>query len=250
MTFTKEELHFAAEDFVLRGWRVVRIDNPVYGETEGALASLGVDYIACVAKAIREQYAGPLYGIGFSLGGFLLLKKARSFDRVVTIGAPCEPDRYLDKMPDHSLKALMYMAGSSDANQLRDALIEQRVVASDLGNVPLLLIHGGKDKTVPPDEMNRIASRAGGGVLHLTYPSESHGCMDALEEIWAECLEWFRVEPSDRKPLQVIESPPGILSSIIDTVVSARDARLVRSVGLRLAGMPKLLHRSAQALRA
>jgi pimeloyl-ACP methyl ester carboxylesterase len=250
VTFAKEELHFAAETFAERGWRVVRIDNPAYGQTPGTLQQIGIGYIHSVADQVRERYASPVMGIGFSLGGYLLLRNARAFDRVVTIGAPCEPDRYVAELPDHSRRALGHMIGEHDRQRLRAMLAHNRLQRAELGTTPLLLVHGGRDRTVPVSEMACIAAKAQGPVVPMTYPSESHGCRGSLEDIWAQCLEWFDVEPTDRKPLHAMQVEPTALQQAVQLAshAGARMRQSARQLTLRTVQVAGSV-RNAVALR-
>lgn len=197
VTGSKEELHAVAQPFLCRGFAVARIDNPQYGETTGLLEHASVrnparvlDALAGDARLDRDN----LHLLGMSMGGFFALHSApdSAARSVITIAAPCAPDRYLHQLPGMNITAISHMTGLQSMPQIRKFC--ERLSLHDVCptiDVPVKLFHGGRDRTVPISEVHRLADAISGPVSVTIWDRDHHTCLEHFDEIVAESLEWL-----------------------------------------------------------
>jgi pimeloyl-ACP methyl ester carboxylesterase len=182
VTFTKEELHYHALTYSARGYNVVRLDNPVYGETKGLLRAMGLRYPTDVTEAVRESFPGlPVYMHGMSYGGHVTLWNADSVDGWSTLSAPYNARPYYHKLPYHSRQALVAMFGSDK--------VSKWMSAPPPIHRPGVVLHGARDKTIPLAEAHRIAKHARSYMS--VFPREGHSAPHRYSTIAALNLNWF-----------------------------------------------------------
>ncbi|MCW2925827.1 MAG: alpha/beta hydrolase [Thermoleophilia bacterium] len=197
ITGTKEELHAFLQPLLRRGIAVARIDNPVYGETEGLL-----DHVSVVnARRVLEHLEGDarldprrLHLHGMSLGANFALQSARGSNAasVTVICAPFRPGRYFRELPTLNLTALQHMTQRRDVDDLvrfaEDNTLE--FVAPEL-TMPVRIFHGGRDRTIPVADGHDLARAVAGPVALTVYERDHHNCLEHLDEITALTLELF-----------------------------------------------------------
>src|SRR5690606_3134996 len=125
ITGTKEELHAFAMPMLRRGVAVARIDNPMYGETEGVLDAGNVPNARYVLEALADDErldSANLHLYGMSLGAnFALAASVES--RAASLSVICppfEPSRYFRELPTLNLSALQHMTQTRDIDALMD----------------------------------------------------------------------------------------------------------------------------------
>jgi dienelactone hydrolase len=198
ITMAKEEMHPYAEPMLRRGVAVCRIDSPRYGETTGMLALGSERNPAAVAEHLSHDPridTDRIHLFGLSMGGVWALHSAATptvARSVTTIATPFRPEEYLDELPTMNLTALQHMTGARNFDEVlavAHAMNLDRVGASI--EIPIRAYHGGRDRTVPPSELDRFAMSLSAPVSTQLFERDHHGCVEHLETIVGETLAWI-----------------------------------------------------------
>ncbi len=196
ITGTKEELHAFAMPMLRRGVAVARIDNPMYGETEGRLEPTNVANARCVLDALAtDSRLDPdsLHLYGMSLGASFAIEAALG-SRAASLSVICppfEPSRYFRELPTLNLTALQHMTQRRDLDDLMDFVRESdRTHVAPQLTIPVRIFHGGRDRTIPVADAHLFASALGGPSAVTVYERDHHNCLEHLDEITALILEF------------------------------------------------------------
>lgn len=179
---TKEEFPALEAHFLRRGVATLSVDGPGQGEGR-SLGPLRPDISAAVAAIAAHLRGlgldGPLALVGMAFGGHLALRAAA---RVTEVAAAVSINGF------HNLGAMwpafppVYRDNMRFALDARDAAeAEARAAAFTLAgtaprDLPVLILHGGRDRIFPPDQGDAQARWAGPGAeLHI-YPEGNHVC--------------------------------------------------------------------------
>ncbi len=196
ITGTKEELHAFAMPMLRRGVAVARIDNPMYGETEGFLELSNVPN----ARYVLEQLAtdprldtSSLHLYGMSMGANFALEAALR-SRAATLSVICppfEPSRYFRGLPTLNLTAVQHMTQRRDIDDLMDfARANDRLDTAPQLTLPVRIFHGGRDRTIPVVDAHLLAASLGGPSAVTIYERDHHNCLEHLDEITAHVLDF------------------------------------------------------------
>lgn len=196
ITGTKEELHAYAMPLLRRGIAVTRIDNPIYGETEGVLDHVSVPNARVVLDHLaHDPRLDPesLHLHGMSLGANFALRAAHGSRAasVTVICPPFQPGRYFRGLPTLNLSALQHMTQRADLDDLLAFAEENDLsqVAPEL-TLPVRIFHGGRDRTIPVQDGHDLAASVGGPVALTVYDRDHHNCLEHIDEIAALTLEF------------------------------------------------------------
>jgi alpha-beta hydrolase superfamily lysophospholipase len=247
ITGTKEELHPFAQPMLRRGMAVARIDNPMYGETEGTLDLHNVPNARYVLEHLaQDQRLDPnsLHLHGMSMGANFALESALD-SRAATLSvicAPFEPSRYFRDLPTLNLTAVQHMTQRRDLEDLLafTALNDRARTAAQL-KIPVRIFHGGRDRTIPVEDAYLLARALQGPSAVTVYERDHHSCLEHMDEITALVLEFIQ------DPVAVCDRAAAIelIDEAASVQISDHDAALVRagtSPGPRgLARLPFLL---------
>lgn len=166
---------------------------------------------AMIGRALAEVRAcppGPVGLIGSSMGGAVALhlaacygrREARAVDRLLLLAPSLDfiATRRL-AMGDDGLERWRQMGQAVFYNYRRRrpeavhyGLIEdlrQYDAWSTAIDLPIAIIHGRRDDSVPADQSQRFA--AGRPNVALTLVDSDHELLDQLELIWRVAAEWF-----------------------------------------------------------
>ena len=196
ITGTKEELHAFAMPMLRRGVAVVRIDNPMYGETEGILDSPNVTNARFVLDELAKDSrldSGSLHLYGMSLGANFAIEAALG-SRAASLSVICppfEPSRYFRELPTLNLTALQHMTQRRDLDDLMVFAGENdRLHTAPQLTIPVRIFHGGRDRTIPVADAHLFAAALGGPSAVTVYERDHHNCLEHLDEITANILEF------------------------------------------------------------
>ena len=187
-TRTKLYTRPLSADLVRHGFAVLNAEYRRVGGGGGWPATFD-DARAVVALAREQPEAASVAVLGHSAGGHLALYAAAEggLDAVVALAAPSD----LEAKPGPETQALM--GGTPSA-------VPERYV---LGNpirrlpigVPVLLVHGTRDETVPPRRSRDFATaaRAAGDDVTLVEPDADHRqVIDPRHPAWKPVPAWLR----------------------------------------------------------
>jgi dipeptidyl aminopeptidase/acylaminoacyl peptidase len=135
---------------------------------------------------------------GESRGGVMAFMAARDgfpANAVATFGAFTDLDAYI-RSAGPQLEALSRQIWP-DIETRRDEIMRRRSAVSwpEKLRVPVLLMHGGADKSVDPVHSKRLAERvraAGGAVELVVFDGDNHVLRANQEERDRRAVEWFR----------------------------------------------------------
>lgn len=133
------------------GYKVIGVDAPAHGDSEGSESS--VFLFEKSLQALYTKYGKAHAFIGHSLGGgvgFFAMKNGIPFDKYVSISAPSIPDLILHESLDR-------IGASEKCIETMSTLIEERIGspfknftatywAQFAPNIPYLIIHDRQDK--------------------------------------------------------------------------------------------------------
>jgi predicted amidohydrolase/dienelactone hydrolase len=195
----KEELQATAEYLLARGLAVIAIDGPGQGEASYELAiepayervaTAAADYL----KGRDDLDPGRIGVFGVSLGGYYAARSAAYEPRVraaVALAGPYRFDLDWDTLPPQTRTTFQHRSGAASPAGARE-----RAGALTLEDAapriacPLLVVHGGRDRLVPPYHAERLAREAPGAEL-LMYPDGSHGVTNHAFESRATMADWL-----------------------------------------------------------
>jgi dienelactone hydrolase len=196
----KEELHTYGEDFLRRGLAVLAIDGPGQGEMEFEFP-LRHDYEVPIRYAVdylekRPDVDGKRVGLmGVSFGGQFVVRAAAFEPRIKAIIENCGPydqSEHFAGKPQITRAAIIHrlkVANEEQAlNQLKQFTLQG--VAEKVQS-PLLVIHGGRDRLVPPSEGKRIATEAANAELWL-FEDGNHVCNNIPYKHRPQQADWMR----------------------------------------------------------
>lgn len=191
------------------GHPVVAFDFRGHGRSEGggvATVRHFRDDVAAACRSLREEEPGrPVVVVGHSMGGAAAILAAADgapVDGVVVVAAPVDvldaTATYLRSrgLPGRPLVTLLLPFWKVRIREPLHRLVPGRR-ARELGDRPVLVIHGSDDERVPPEDGEALA-RASGGRL-LAVPGVDH--VEVLERAEvAEAVASFVREEIDAGP--------------------------------------------------
>lgn len=196
ITGTKEELHAFVMPILRRGVAIARIDNPMYGETEGVLDLHNVPNARYVLDHLaRDERLDPdsLHLYGMSLGANFSMEAALG-SRAASLSLICppfEPSRYFRDLPTLNLTALQHMTQRRDLEDLMAFVRDNdRVDTAPQLQMPVRIFHGGRDRTIPVEDAHALAAALPGPTALTVYERDHHTCLEHLDEITALVLEF------------------------------------------------------------
>ena len=195
----KEELQATAEYFLARGLAVLAVDGPGQGETEYLLpiesayervTSAIVDFLSG-----RDDVDADRIGLfGVSLGGYYAARSAAYEPRlsaVVDLAGPYRFGEDWEGKPPQTRRTFQVRSGAASESHARE-LAKQMTLAdvAPLITVPMLVVHGGVDTIVLPENAQRLAMAAPGAEL-VMYQDGNHGVTNQAFESRSLMADWL-----------------------------------------------------------
>jgi dipeptidyl aminopeptidase/acylaminoacyl peptidase len=132
--------------------------------------------------------------MGVSLGGYYAARCAAYEPRLraaVALAGPYRFDLDWDTRPPQSRATFQQRSGASSPEEAR-----QRAAALTLEQaapritIPLLVVHGQRDRLVLPQQAERLAAEAPGAEL-VMYPQGNHGVTNQAYECRSMMADWL-----------------------------------------------------------
>jgi len=192
-----------AKRFGPKGWDVLAYDGRAQGASEGNACTYGVLEKDDLSKALDALKADRVVLFGGSLGAAVALQAAPLDARIAGVIAE-SPFSSLaevarDRAPwfatDAEVASALTIAGQKGGFEVDDA---SPVVSAPRIRVPVLLIHGERDRDTRPEHSRRIEAALTGPKRLLIVPGAGHD--DALRgaAVWAEIEGWLSALDLDR----------------------------------------------------
>ncbi len=195
----KEELQATAEHMLRRGLAVIAIDGPGQGEAEYEfpIEPAYERVVTAVADYLkgRDDVDPDRIGVfGVSLGGYYAARSAAYEPRVraaVELAGPYRFDLDWDTLPPQTRTTFQHRSGAASPAQAREraAALTLEDAAARI-SCPLLVVHGGRDRLIPPYHAERLAREAPGAELMMD-PDGSHGLTNHAFESRAAMADWL-----------------------------------------------------------
>jgi acetyl esterase/lipase len=184
-----------ARDLTAHGWAVANIEYRSNGNGGGwpvTLEDVRAAIGAVAATPWRAGWAGPLVGIGHSVGGQLVLLSADLLDAVVALAPVTDSARTYREGLGENAAAEFFGTSPQGAPAVYEAA--SPVWQLPLG-LPALVVHGAVDQRVPVEHSQDFvaAARSAGDRVDFHSP---HG-LDHLEAIdpvtsnWTQARHWL-----------------------------------------------------------
>ncbi|MET0556262.1 MAG: alpha/beta fold hydrolase [Vicinamibacteria bacterium] len=192
-----------AKRFGPLGWDVLAYDSRAHGASGGDACTYGAREKRDLVRVLDEAKADRVVLFGSSLGAAVALQAAPLDARVrgVIAQSPFSSLEEIarDRAPWFATDAEIARALDIAQMQGRFTLADASPVASarDI-RVPVLLIHGVRDRDTRPAHSERIAAALAGPKRLLLVPGAGHD--DTLRDpaIWSEIEGWLAALPLDR----------------------------------------------------
>ena len=178
----------------------VRFDFPGHGESGGTTRELtissAVDALRAVVKLAsghRQLSGGRIGAVGASFGGTVLMRAARRVEglRAMVLRSPVS-DYVAVRTAQLGEQGLSHWerSGFSDVASasghhptpfefLRDAQAHDAFAEASRTELPLLVVHGGADATVPVEQSERLVAAWGRDADLIVFASADHSMSDA-----------------------------------------------------------------------
>ncbi len=199
------ENHFFAQDFLKAGFNVFNFDGPGQGEMHQKMRLIP-DYEKAIHAIIDWFEVNNDFHInldrigvmGISFGGFSSIKAAAldsRIDCVISNGgyAYFPPLSHLKKLSIPTRRSIYYMTGYQKMSEVDEHFGHLDIKTCPPLDRPMLIIQGGKDKTVPPEHADYFMEWATGNEKELFYIEDAnHCCQDYFDLITPYTIDWLR----------------------------------------------------------
>jgi pimeloyl-ACP methyl ester carboxylesterase len=202
LTITKDHpsVVAVAEALAAAGFAVIAYDGRGHGGSEGR-CTLGTDEVLDVAAAVAWAGAAgrPVVAVGSSMGAIAVLRYAATDDQLAGVVAVSAPARWRI----HSARALL--AAGMTRTGLGRRVVERRTgvrlattwaaapAPQDVvGRVscPAAIIHGGRDRFIPPSEAVRLHDRLTGARRLDIVEGMGHGFGAGAADAIVGAVRW------------------------------------------------------------
>lgn len=195
---TKEELRSTEALFLERGLATLALDGPGQGESEYALPIQAdwedVGHAVLDWVETRPDLDADRVGVwGVSLGGYYAPRMASGEPRIRAVAAlagPYDWGAVWDGLPELTRRTFTFRSHAADQDEARE-LAQRLTLAGRTATIacPLLVVFGARDRLIPPDGAERLASETGGTLLML--PDGNHGCMNVAAKHRYKTADWM-----------------------------------------------------------
>jgi 2,6-dihydroxypseudooxynicotine hydrolase len=195
---TKEQFSTYEPYFLERGLATLSFEGPGQGEARYALPFSAPAYARAVAALAGTIPSLPVDAdrvavVGTSFGGHLALRHASlvpGLRGVVDISGPYDL-RDFEAMQPVLQDGFTDLVGASTraeaARLLADVTLDG---ALDALAVPVLVLHGGRDRVVPPEHGERIAAALGARAELRLEPEGTHSCNNLHTVVRPAVADW------------------------------------------------------------
>lgn len=197
---SKEEMHRFSEVFLARGMATLAIDGPGQGELD--LCSLLRPDWEQVAGAVADHLAGVaevdggrIGVVGVSLGGYFASRAAAADRRIraaACVGGCFDLGAAWSSLAVLSRLAFQARSGAADAEEAQ--AIARRFTLADMpatSGVPLLVVHGGRDRLFLPAQAHALAEHFGPGAQLVVDERGNHVLHNLAYRVRPMVADWM-----------------------------------------------------------
>jgi dipeptidyl aminopeptidase/acylaminoacyl peptidase len=175
-------------------------DQQTYGKDQfGGADVRDIHQLIELAKKLPAADADNIFLYGISRGGMMSYLTARQRDDIRAMAITGAPTNLVTELPRKPEMELIFRSLIPDYDQNKVKELEQRSVmywAEELpATLPILLIYGGQDQRVHPDNSKLLAAKLTGlkrPVRLIEFKDADHLLTDYKEQERQAMLSWFR----------------------------------------------------------
>ena len=202
----KEELSAYDPLFHERGMATIAVDGPAQGETwfNHGMTDRYHEYISAMVDHVLDVDpdgvdTSRLGVMGVSLGGYYAPHSAANeprFSACAGISGPFTVGPISNRRSDLHREQFIWGCKVDDAMEA-DEITESMSLRGDIENLtaPSLMVTGAHDVIIPPEQTERIATRAPNGE-YVLYPDGNHVCNNVSYKYKPLVADWFRTQLS------------------------------------------------------
>jgi alpha-beta hydrolase superfamily lysophospholipase len=183
-----------ADQFVRRGFDVVAYDSRAHGESGGLTCTYGYYEKLDLQRVLDTIETGPIVVMGNSLGAAVALQAAADdgrIDGVIAVETFSDLRTVaLERAPfflTHGMTRRAFAIAEAAGGFEVDAVSPVRAAAGI--KVPVLLIHGARDRETPPEHSGRVFRALSGPKRLLVVDGAGHN--RSLAPSWPEIHDWM-----------------------------------------------------------
>lgn len=185
-------------------------DQQRYGKDQfGGADVKDIHQLIELAKKLPAADAENIFLYGISRGGIMSYLTARQRDDIRAMAITGAPTDLVTELPRLPEMELIFRSLIPNYDQNKQQALQQRSVlywAEELpANLPILLMYGGEDQRVHPDNSKRLATKLTElkrPVKLIEFTDADHLLTDYKEQERQAMLHWFRQhQRSSQKPL-------------------------------------------------
>jgi len=183
------------ERFVQRGFDVIAYDSRAHGDSEGEACTYGYYEKRDLHRVLDTVPPGPIVLVGTSLGAAVALQEAADDPRVSAVVAA---ETFSDLRTIARYRAPFFLTEATIRKAF--SLAEARghfevdavspVAAATRITIPVLLIHGARDKDTPPEHSQRVFGALRGPKRLILVPGAGHN-KSLAGDVWREIEPWI-----------------------------------------------------------
>jgi pimeloyl-ACP methyl ester carboxylesterase len=210
-----------AERFTPQGYDVLAYDSRAHGQSGGEHCTYGFHERRDVSRALDAVGAAEAILFGSSMGGAVALQAAAVEPRIRGVIAQSafadlgevvreRARRFGPLVRASEVRAALRLAEQQASFRVDD--VSPRTAAAAI-RVPVLLVHGERDRETPADHSRRIYAALGGPRRLLVVPGAGHNDVLGRPEAWREIESWLAsLTPSKGDVVGIRKVLPGRLS--------------------------------------
>jgi dienelactone hydrolase len=194
----REEHHVYGSYYTERGMAYLLAEIPGQGETRLFNKKyMPVEVEEPINAIINYMCDDPRFGgnvglVGYSFGGYLILRGASYSDRLkacCAVGGSYAPKEILNTLPNF-MRVFRAVTGKSDTEIAE--MLERMNMQDKLISCPLLIVHGGEDKLFSVEGVRRIYNEATNDKKTIRiWEDGNHCCTNHHTEVTSFVADWF-----------------------------------------------------------
>jgi pimeloyl-ACP methyl ester carboxylesterase len=181
--------------FVAQGYDVLVYDSRAHGASTGDACTYGFYEKQDLKRVLDRVEAKPVVLIGFSLGAAVALQAAAEDPRIAAVVAVSS---FSDLRTVGSERVPFFASKRNIADAFAIAEREAKFRADDVSpvaaaariSVPVLVVHGERDRETPPAHSQRIFAALRGPKRLILVPEAAHGGV-MTSAVWSELDRWL-----------------------------------------------------------
>lgn len=198
-----QEMAPLAAPLLASGFHVLLLDARCHGRSDDDIATsmpaiadditVGLEWLRDRSEVDRSRIA--LVGHSVGAGACLLVaSRDQEVAAVVSIASMAHPETFMETTLQRRLPGPLARMAVRFVERAVGQSFESFAPVNTirLVRVPILLVHGDYDRTVPVEDVHTLSSRSGAGAQLLIVPGGDHASIEMLEELGPKLTGFLR----------------------------------------------------------